>query len=174
MMTISFKGTSLILFFFSVYILTCSAQLGTEINSPVTNSTIEPGEKVKIEYSYQNMGSGDYTVDIDLWQDQTLTTRSLSIASDVSVKSGNSTGTQLEFFMNATYDNWKVPRGLNKTVYLTVTTKPTLSFSNVTMSMRSRAIILHVNAGMKQFLPSLSPIGLFGLALTMLGFTSLI
>ncbi|KAI7904492.1 uncharacterized protein BX663DRAFT_502576 [Cokeromyces recurvatus] len=161
-------------FIIYTYISTCLAQLGTEINLPLTNSTVKPGEVVKIDYTYQNMGNGVYTVNIDLWQDQTLSVRSLSIASNVSVKPGNSTGTQLPLYLNATYDNWKVPHGLNETVYLTVTTKPQLSFSNVTLTMRSRAIVLHVNAGRKLFLPSLSPTSLLGLAIMLFGFNRFI
>ncbi|CAO0789414.1 unnamed protein product [Mucor circinelloides] len=127
-------------------ITACAAQLGTQINFPITNSTIEPGQKIDIAYGYQNMGNGSYVVDIDLWQDNTLTSLAKNIDHDVPVPAGNSTGTQLNFYLNSTY-SWSVPHGLNKTVYLTVTTKPKLSYSNVNLSMRSRAIVLHVNAG---------------------------
>lgn len=126
----------------------CSAQLGVEINDPISNSTIEPGQKIDIKYGYQNMGNGTYTVDIDLWQDNALSELSRNIDKNVSVTSGNSKGTKLEFYLNSTY-GWTVPRGLNSTVYLTVTAKTQLAFSNVDLSMRSRAIVLHVNAGLQ-------------------------
>lgn len=129
-----------------VFITACSAQIGTEVNFPITNSTIEPGQKIDIAYGYQNMGNGSYVVDIDLWQDNSLSLLAKNIDTDVSIPSGNSTGTQLSFFLNSTY-SWSVPHGLNQTVYLTVTTKSKLSYSNVDLSMRSRAIVLHVNAG---------------------------
>ncbi|KAI8987826.1 hypothetical protein BDF20DRAFT_291201 [Mycotypha africana] len=139
------------------------AQLGTQINYPAFNDTIQPGQKIDIAYGYQNMGNGSYSVVIDLWQDNTLTTLAKNIAQDVDVPPGNSTGTHLQFYLNATY-SWSVPHGLNKTVYLTVTTKPKLSYSKEELSMRSRAVLLHVNAGIRQ-LPAIQPLVLLGLAI---------
>jgi hypothetical protein len=125
----------------------CSAQIGAQINSPVTNSTIEPGQKIDIQYGYENMGNGSYMVDIDLWQDSASSELARNIDTNVSVASGNSAGTKLDFYLNATY-GWTVPRGLNSTVYLTVTAKSRLA-SNLTLSMRSRSILLHVNSGLQ-------------------------
>ncbi|KAL9549651.1 hypothetical protein MBANPS3_005109 [Mucor bainieri] len=136
-----------------VLITACAAQIGTQINFPISNSTIQPGQKIDIAYGYQNM-------------DNTLTTLAKNIDHDVSVPSGNSTGTQLEFFLNATY-GWSVPHGLNKTVYLTVTTKSKLSYSSVDLKMRSRAIVLHVNAGLMN-LP-MEKLGLAALSMLVLG-----
>ncbi|KAF1805265.1 hypothetical protein V8B55DRAFT_1493017 [Mucor lusitanicus] len=153
-----------------VLITACAAQLGTQINFPISNSTIEPGQKIDIAYGYQNMGNGSYVVDIDLWQDNTLTSLAKNIDKDVSVASGNSTGTQLNFYMNSTY-SWSVPHGLNKTVYLTVTTKSKLSYSNVDLSMRSRAIVLHVNAGIMNLpMEKLGLAALSMLVLALVGF----
>ncbi|KAI8079078.1 uncharacterized protein B0P05DRAFT_587299 [Gilbertella persicaria] len=124
----------------------CLGQLGTQINYPVSNDTVQPGQKVDIAYGYQNMGNGTYKVDVDLWQDSALSILAQNIAQNVSVTGGNSTGTQLAFYLNSTY-GWTVPHGLNSTVYLTVTTKADLAYSSVDISMRSRGIVLHVNSG---------------------------
>lgn len=128
-----------------LFVSACSAQLGTQINTPAWNSTIKPGDKIDIQFGYQNMGSGTYTVDIDVWTDNTLKTLAKNVVEDYSVPPGNSTGTQLKFYLNSTY-TWKVPHGFNETVYLTVTTKPNLTYNAANYSMRSRAVLLHVNS----------------------------
>ncbi|CEP17576.1 hypothetical protein [Parasitella parasitica] len=153
-----------------VFIAACSAQIGTQVNFPITNSTIVPGQKIDIAYGYQNMGNGSYVVDLDLWQDNTLTLLAKNIDTNVPIPSGNSTGTQLDFFLNSTY-SWSVPHGLNKTVYLTVTTKSKLSYSSVDLSMRSRAIVLHVNAGIMNLpMQKLSLVALSMLIVRLAGF----
>lgn len=131
-------------FFFTLFFYQCSAQLGTEITYPITNATVSPGQKVEILYNYQNMGNGSYTVDLDLWQDNAVSILARNIATNVSVESGTSVGTNIAFFLNSTY-TWTVPKGLNETVYLTVTTKPQLE-SKLNLSMRSRPIVLHISA----------------------------
>jgi hypothetical protein len=136
-----------ILLLLATLLTLCSAQLGAEIHFPIANSTIEPGQKIEIQYSYNNMGNGTYTVDIDLWQDAGLTQLARNIDTNVSVHSGNSAGTKLEFRLNATYE-WTVPRGLNSTVFLSVKPKLRLD-TNLDASMRARGIMLHVNAGLR-------------------------
>lgn len=133
-------------FLFFLFVTACSAQLGTQINSPAYNSTIKPGDKIDIQFGYQNMGSGIYTVDIDVWTDNTLRTLAKNVVENYSVPPGNSTGTQLAFYKNASY-TWSVPHGFNETIWLTVTTKPNLTYNAANYSMRSRAIKLNVNAG---------------------------
>lgn len=131
--------------FFALFFYQCSAQLGTEITYPLSNDTITPGQKLDILYHYQNMGNGSYTIDVDLWQDNAVSILAKNIATNVSVPSGTSVGTKIAFYLNSTYA-WTVPKGLNETVYLTITTKPQLE-SKLDLSMRSRPIVLHVNAG---------------------------
>ncbi|KAI8377322.1 hypothetical protein BD560DRAFT_390771 [Blakeslea trispora] len=135
-----------LLFFLSALFLLpyCLAQLGTQINFPHSNDTIQPGQKINVAYGYQNMGNGTYEVDIDVWQDNARSILAKNIAQNVSVTSGNSTGTRLDFYLNSTYE-WTVPHGLNNTVYLTVTTKADLA-SSLHLSMQSRGIVLHVNS----------------------------
>jgi hypothetical protein len=150
-----------------LFISTCLAQLGTEINSPLSNSTIKPGDKIEIDFGYQNMGTGTYSIDVNVWTDNTLKTLSTSVANDYSIPAGNSTGTQLAFFLNSTY-SWTVPHGLNETVYLTVTTNVNLTTNANNYTMRSRAIVLHVNVG----LVNIPKWGLIALSFAVLYLTS--
>lgn len=100
---------------------------------------------------------------IDLWQDNTASILDKNISTNVFVPSGTSAGASLAFYLNATY-SWNVPHGLNETVYLTVTTKPQLTYSSVDLSMRSRPIVLHVNAGIMNM-----PLHKFGLLALSIG-----
>lgn len=107
---------------------------------------------------------------IDLWQDNTASILDKNISTNVFVPSGTSAGASLAFYLNATY-GWNVPHGLNETVYLTVTTKPQLTYSSVDLSMRSRPIVLHVNAGiMNMHLHKLGLLALFIGILFFVGF----
>ncbi|KAG1461329.1 hypothetical protein G6F56_005753 [Rhizopus delemar] len=123
----------------------CAAQLGAEIFKPESNDTISPGEKVNTQFQYNNMGVGQYTLDVNLWKDNGLNDLAYAVAHGIPLPSGNSTGTHVDFYMNSTY-SWTVPHGLNETVYLTVHTNITSSTSNLTL--RSAPIMLHVNSAL--------------------------
>jgi hypothetical protein len=127
---------------FALFVYQCSAQLGTTIYTPVSNDTVSPGQQVDTEFSYANIGTGNYSINVDLWQDAGATSLAQSIASNVTVQGGNSTGNQVAFTINSTY-TWTVPEGLNETVYLTVTTYPNSNFFKTTM--RSRPLLLHIS-----------------------------
>ena len=38
------------------------AQVGPHISVPEYNATVTPGDHITIEYTYQNMGTGNYTL----------------------------------------------------------------------------------------------------------------
>ncbi|CEP10557.1 hypothetical protein [Parasitella parasitica] len=118
------------------------AQLGPSILSPEQNATVPVGGKVDIIYRYQNMGTGNYSVDIQLWQDAAVTIPISNITIDHKIKSGNSSGVQVDFLLNDTY-TWSVPHGLNRTFWLTVTEKAETAFYTKGISMRSRPVMLH-------------------------------
>ncbi|KAI8987758.1 hypothetical protein BDF20DRAFT_852086, partial [Mycotypha africana] len=132
----------LILFFSNISLI--AAQLGPQIISPEQNGTVPAGGKVDIVYRYQNMGKGNYTVDIQLWQDAAVTIPISNIAIDHGIKSGNSTGVHLAFLLNDTY-TWSVPHGLNKTFWLTVTETAETAFYKEGLRLRSRPVLLHTS-----------------------------
>lgn len=134
------------LFAFLVSVISLvTAQVGPQITSPEYNGTITPGETLSIQYNYQNMGNGNYTVDIAVWLDASATQLAANITTDHEIKSGNSTGVALNYTLSDSYD-WNVPHGLNETVYLTVTEKANTDY-NMSLQLRSRPIMLHVNGG---------------------------
>lgn len=47
---------------FSLLVACVSAQVGPSIKTPEYNSTVTPGDHITIEYEYQNMGTGNYTL----------------------------------------------------------------------------------------------------------------
>ena len=137
-----------------------AAQLGPTVIKPEFNSTVTPGDKITIEYDYQNMGTGDYTVKIDLWSDSGRRDLLQNVVDGKKIEGGNSTGVQVAFNYSATYD-WKVPKGLSHVVtnaegnqveesipmfYLTVTTVANTEYWQ-NLSLSSRPIRLHYNAG---------------------------
>ncbi|KAL9545222.1 hypothetical protein MBANPS3_007250 [Mucor bainieri] len=99
------------------------AQLGPAILSPEQNATVPVGGKVDIVYRYQNMGTGNYSVDIQLWQDAAVTIPISNITIDHEIKGGNSSGV--------------------KTFWLTVTEKAETAFYTNGISLRSRPVMLH-------------------------------
>ncbi|KAG2210679.1 hypothetical protein INT46_008062 [Mucor plumbeus] len=121
------------------------AQLGPAILSPEQNATVSTGGKVDIVYRYQNMGTGNYSVDIQLWQDAAVSIPISNITIDHEIKPGNSTGVQVNFLMNDTF-TWSVPHGLNSTFWLTVTEKAETAFYTKGLSLRSRPVMLHPSA----------------------------
>ncbi|KAL0075903.1 hypothetical protein J3Q64DRAFT_1773249 [Phycomyces blakesleeanus] len=136
----------------SISLLMCSrvsAQLGPTIIFPEHNATINATQTLKIRYEYQNMGTGNYSVDIALWLDSSATQLIQNITTNEKIVSGNSTGVRLNFTLDGTYD-WVVPRGLNETIYLTVTehadTKLLLPFT-----IQSSPVLLHFSAGISAF-----------------------
>ncbi|CAO3597576.1 unnamed protein product [Absidia cylindrospora] len=116
------------------------AQVGPQINSPVNNATVNPGDKVPIQFSYQNMGAGACSVNIALWQDASATEKIQDVVTDYEVGAGNSSGVQIDFTKNATYD-WYVPHGMNFTFYLTVTETTSTEIGN--FSLQSFPLMLH-------------------------------
>ncbi|KAI7894904.1 uncharacterized protein EV154DRAFT_497348 [Mucor mucedo] len=121
------------------------AQLGPEIISPVQNATVEPGQKIDIVYQYQNMGAGNYTIDVQLWQDAAVSIPINDVVIDQPIASGNSSGVKVSFLLNSTY-SWKVPHGLNETFWLTVTEGAQTPFYSKGVNLRSRPVMLHTSA----------------------------
>ncbi|KAI9278508.1 hypothetical protein BDA99DRAFT_492322 [Phascolomyces articulosus] len=136
------------------------AQVGPKVTSPEFNATVTPGDKITIAYEYQNVGTGNYTLEINLWKDMGRRNLLRNIVKDDPIEGGNSTGTQINFTLSATYD-WKVPGDLTEKVqndegeevdeavdmfYLDVsTTAQTHFFEN--LELKSRPVRLHYNAG---------------------------
>ncbi|KAI9365848.1 hypothetical protein BD770DRAFT_377375 [Pilaira anomala] len=137
------------LFILSAILLTfiqfVKAQLGPVISSPVQNATVDPGSKVEIIYEYQNLGPGNYSIDIQLWQDAAVTIPISDVVKDESVKEGNSTGVKVSFTLSSSY-TWKVPHGLNDTFWLTVTGHAQTPAYKKGVSLRSRPLMLHTSA----------------------------
>ncbi|KAJ8663338.1 hypothetical protein O0I10_000577 [Lichtheimia ornata] len=136
-----------------------SAQVGPDIKTPEYNATVTPGDHITIEYEYSNVGTGNYTVDLALWQDASATQLIQNVTTDHAVDGGNSTGVQLNFTYTASYD-WTVPGGLTvkrtfdngteveespQLIYLTVTAVSETSFFD-DLRLRSRPVLLHYNA----------------------------
>lgn len=137
-----------ILFLAATLLIVCqfaAAQLGPPVLSPEQNATVPVGGNVDIVYQYQNMGTGNYTVDIQLWQDGAVTELISNITTNHPIKPGNSSGVKIMFTMNDTY-TWKVPRGLNSTFWLTVTATSQTKFNPNGMRIRSRPVMLHPSA----------------------------
>jgi hypothetical protein len=146
------------------------AQLGPEILSPSQNGTVDAGKDVDIVYQYQNMGTGNYTIDVSLWQDAGVTSLIQNITTGESIPSGNSTGVQLSFMLNSTY-TMKVPHGLNETFWLTVTETAVTEGFPKGISLRSRPVMLHTS-GASMFLPATQTI-LLAISIITLSFTYL-
>ncbi|KAI9005824.1 hypothetical protein CLU79DRAFT_780909 [Phycomyces nitens] len=127
-----------------------AAQVGPTITFPPENGTITAGETLEIKYTYPNMGTGNYSVDIAIWEDPSATQNILNITTNEAIPSGNSTGFTLAFNLTSSY-KWKVPHGLNETIYLTVTEYAKTSF--FFPEQRSAPMMLHVSAAFA-FLPS--------------------
>lgn len=121
------------------------AQLGPVVLSPEQNATVPAGGKVDIVYRYQNIGTGNYSVDIQLWQDAAVTIPISDVELGHEIKPGNSSGVHVSFLLNDTY-TWKVPRGLNSTFWLTVTEKAQTAFYKNGVNLRSRPVMLHTSA----------------------------
>ncbi|CDS10161.1 hypothetical protein LRAMOSA02838 [Lichtheimia ramosa] len=135
------------------------AQVGPHITVPEYNATVTPGDHITIEYTYQNMGTGNYSIDVALWQDASATQLLQNVTTDHKIPGGNSTGFQLNFTYTGTYD-WNVPGGLSvkrtfdngteieeapQLIYLTVTCDADTYFYD-DLRLRSRPIMLHYNA----------------------------
>ncbi|KAG2231084.1 hypothetical protein BDF21DRAFT_409107 [Thamnidium elegans] len=136
-------------FFISVILLTllqlAKAQLGPKVLSPIQNATVDPGSKVDIVYEYQNLGTGDYSIDIQLWQDAAVTIPVSDVVINEPITAGNSSGIKVAFTLNSTY-TWKVPRGLNSTFWLTVTGNTRTALYKDGVNLRSRPVMLHTSA----------------------------
>jgi hypothetical protein len=113
--------TRLSLFLTLLLPLLALAQLGPPIISPQQNQTVYPGDSVDITFQYENLGTGNYTVDIVAINDLTTNIPVVNITLNHEVPDGNSTGFTLATTLNYTYSGWKVPRGvLNETFWLRV------------------------------------------------------
>ena len=141
------------------------AQLGPVISSPVQNATVDPGSKVDIVYEYQNLGPGNYSIDIQLWQDAAVTIPISDVVKGESVKEGNSTGVKVSFTLSSSY-TWKVPRGLNDTFWLTVTGHAQTPAYKKGVSLRSRPLMLHTSAANLISKPANLILLFFGAAMT--------
>ncbi|KAI7907795.1 glycoside hydrolase superfamily [Cokeromyces recurvatus] len=124
------------------------AQLGPTIIKPEQNATVPAGGQFDIVYEYQNMGTGNYSIDIQVWQDAAVSLPIFDIVKDHKIKSGNSSGIQISFRMNDSY-TWKVQRGLNQTFWLTVTETAQTAFYSKGISLRSRPVLLHTSHATK-------------------------
>jgi hypothetical protein len=144
-----------------------NAQLGPEILSPAQNDTVPAGQNVDIVYRYQNMGTGNYTIDVALWGDAGVTTLIQNITTDHPVEGGNSTGVHLDFLMNDTY-TMKVPHGLNSTFWLTVTENAVTTGFPKGLRLRSRPVMLHTSGS--QHLYPTTPILIALISMLSLGF----
>ncbi|KAI9491594.1 hypothetical protein BDB00DRAFT_874157 [Zychaea mexicana] len=135
------------------------AQVGPDVKTPEFNATVTPGDRITIEYEYQNVGTGNYTVEIDLWEDSGKRYLLQNVCKDEPLAGGNSTGVQLNFTMSATYD-WTVPGDLTHKVsneegeevdeavdmfFLTVTAVADTYFYE-DLALTSRPVRLHYNA----------------------------
>jgi hypothetical protein len=119
------------------------AQVGPQIFSPANNATVNPGEKTPIQFAYQNMGTGVCKVNIALWEDASAKIKIQDVVTNYTLAPGNSSGAQIAFTMNGTYD-WYVPHGMNFTFYLTVTEATDTELGN--FSLQSFPIMLHPSA----------------------------
>ncbi|ORZ15902.1 hypothetical protein BCR42DRAFT_416119 [Absidia repens] len=127
----------------SMMLMSIHAQYGPKIINPANNATVNPGDKVPILFSYQNMGTGPCSVNISLWQDPSATVKIQDVVTDYTLAPGNSSGAQVAFTKNGTYD-WYVPHGMNFSFYLTVTEETETQLGN--FSLRSFPIMLHPSA----------------------------
>ncbi|CEG73971.1 hypothetical protein RMATCC62417_09252 [Rhizopus microsporus] len=130
---------------FCIFFHQCAAQLGAKIFYPENNATITPGEKINTQFRYNNMGPGQYTLDINLWKDSAARELAYNVAKGISLPEGNISGTHNDFSMNGTY-SWTVPHGLDELIYLTVHANVTHQGSVLTM--RSNFVMLHVNSAL--------------------------
>lgn len=121
------------------------AQLGPEITSPEQNATVEAGKSIDIVYQYQNIGTGNYSIDIQLWQDAAVTIPISDVVMGQAITAGNSSGVKVSFTLNSTY-SWKVSHGLNSTFWLTVTESAKTPFYTKGVNLRSRPVMLHTSA----------------------------
>lgn len=165
----SVVGFYYLLLFFSTLLQRVGAQVGPDISNPPYNGTVTPGDHVEIDFQYQNVGTGNYTVDIAIWNDASATQLIQNITTNREVPSGNSTGVQLDFTYNSSY-TWNVPGGLTYTnpnnssdvtpveiFYLTVTAVADTTYLQ-DIRLCSRPIMLHYNAA-----AGLAPLHIFGL-----------
>ncbi|ORX61410.1 hypothetical protein DM01DRAFT_1342406 [Hesseltinella vesiculosa] len=119
----------------------CLAQLGPDITSPANNATVDPGKKVTIDFQYQNLGTGTYTVDIALWQDARGESKIQDVVQGYSLPNADSSGVTVPFYYNGSYD-WWVPHGMNFSFYLSVTEHAyTQAAGNITVT--SQYLMLH-------------------------------
>ncbi|KAG2181845.1 hypothetical protein INT44_008661 [Umbelopsis vinacea] len=134
------------------------AQEGPRIVSPASNQTFSPGSSVDITFQYQNLGTGNYSVDIYAINSLSNPVPVVNITTGHDVPDGNSTGSQLEFYMNYTYSGWKIPHNtLNSTFWIVVNEHYALSVVGdvPASSVKGPALLLHNSLGVS-LNPSLS------------------
>ncbi|KAI7854730.1 hypothetical protein BDC45DRAFT_507970 [Circinella umbellata] len=170
-------------FIFAILLIVVSchhawAQVGPTVKTPEFNSTVTPGDHITIEYEYQNVGTGNYSLEINLWQDSGRRYLLQNVCKDHPIEGGNSTGVQINFTLSATYD-WTVPGDLTHKVkndegedvdeavdmfYLDVTTVANTHFFE-SLNLKSRPVRLHYNAGALTLPNNLLLIGLAAISL---------
>jgi hypothetical protein len=134
------------------------AQEGPRIISPASNTTYGPGDSVDITFQYPNLGTGNYSVDIYAVNSLSNPIPVVNITLDHDVPDGNSTGSQLAFYLNYTYSGWKIPHNtLNSTFWIVVNEHYALSIAgNVPAnSVEGPSLLLHNSLGVN-LNPSLS------------------
>ncbi|ORX60354.1 hypothetical protein DM01DRAFT_1332511 [Hesseltinella vesiculosa] len=137
------------------------AQVGPTIYSPAENSTIAPNQKLNINFSYQNLGTGTYTLDVSFWQDPSASQLIATVLTGSSLPSGSSSGTTIAFSMNGSV-SVTAPSSLNETFYMTLTEHVSTQ-GNQNVSVKSMPMMLHSGA-MAHLPTSLSALLLISLA----------
>lgn len=136
------------------------AQLGPPILSPQQNQTVHPGDSIDITFEYENLGTGNYSVDIIAINDLTTNIPVVNITLNHEVPDGNSTGFNLQNTLNYTYSGWKVPHDvLNQTFWLRVIEHYSLeAMGNApASSVGGMQLLLH-NSPASNLIPNLSSV----------------
>ncbi|KAI8069183.1 hypothetical protein BC940DRAFT_298085 [Gongronella butleri] len=152
----------------AVLLAVAQAQVGPTIFSPAENSTIAPNSNLNIDFQYQNLGAGNYTLDVSFWQDAAATQLIETVLTGHSLDSGSSSGTSIAFALNASV-SVKTPGSLNETFYMTLTEHASTQ-SNAGVTVQSMPRMLHSGA-MTHLPTSLSALLLLGLLVV--GYSSL-
>ncbi|OZJ02122.1 hypothetical protein BZG36_04742 [Bifiguratus adelaidae] len=119
--------------------------LGIDITSPANNATIKGGDTVQINFTYPNLGDGNYSVSFYLLTQPYNTTNEQTITTDYAIPNGNSSSFQMS--MNASY-SWNVDKHLYGELYLTAVTMTNTTDFGV-INATSDPITLWFNAGQR-------------------------
>jgi hypothetical protein len=144
------------------------AQVGPVITEPANNATVSPGKTLNVAYSYPNLGPGTYTVDVNIWQDASVSQLIQNLRTGVSVPAGVSNGTNNAFNTSTTI-SVDMPSNLTDIFYLTLH-QHVETQSGHAPTVRSAPLMLH-SAAMSYLPQSMSV--LLAVALGVFGFTHL-